>query len=192
MGLAEMTSLQNEPGIDSIIQSRRTVQRFRPQPVNDELVRAALDVARWAPNHKLSEPWRVRWLTSETRKRVVEINTQLTREKSGSEAAEQKRTQWSAIPGWLFLTCDINPDPFRHEEDYAACCCFAQNLMLALWSRGIGTKWSTGAITRDPKVLELLDIDPNRERTVGLFWYGYADDIGRSVRRPLDDWLRVV
>lgn len=195
-------NLQNEPNasaaaamqtaIETVIRTRRTAQHFRPDPIGADILPWALELARWAPNHKLTEPWRVRSLSAPTRDRMIEINTRLTLEKSGEEAAKQKQASWSAIPGWLYVTCEIHSDQFRHEEDYAACCCFVQNLLLALWSRGIGSKWATGPIARHPLVQSLLNVDPARERIVGLVWYGYAEVASTPSRRPLEEWLRVV
>jgi nitroreductase len=70
------------------------------------------------------------------------------------------------------------------REDYAACCCAAQNLMLYLWERGIGTKWTTGGITRDARFYELLGIDATRESVVGLIWYGVPKVVPTQERRP--------
>ena len=38
-------------------------------------------------------------------------------------------------------------DEQRRREDYAAVCCAAQNVQLAAWAAGIGTKWSTSPVS---------------------------------------------
>ena len=70
------------------------------------------------------------------------------------------------------MTTRRSDDELTDRENYAACCCAVQNLMLYLWQHGIGVKWTTGAITREPRFYELLGIDSGVERIVGLFWYG--------------------
>src|SRR5665647_3645646 len=42
------------------IRSRRTVKAFAPHPVAHDVLVELLELARWAPNHKLSGPWRFR------------------------------------------------------------------------------------------------------------------------------------
>ena len=37
--------------------SRRTVFKYEDAPVPDDVLDRALEAARWAPNHKLTEPW---------------------------------------------------------------------------------------------------------------------------------------
>src|SRR3979411_2159581 len=44
------------------IRSRRTHKAFAPEPVPRELLDELLDLARWAPNHHLTNPWRFRVL----------------------------------------------------------------------------------------------------------------------------------
>ena len=71
----------------------------------------------------------------------------------------------------------------QQEEDYAACACAVQNLMLYLWQAGIGVKWTTGQVTRDPRLYEILGVDGDMERVTGLFWYGYPADRGSGRKR---------
>lgn len=175
--------------IKNIIQKRRTIYDFKPEPVKKEIIKQAIDAARWAPNHHLTEPWHFYLLGPETIKGVIELNTQLVQEKHGDEVAKIKQQRWSAMPGWMAVTCDKSADPLQMQEDYAACCCAIQNMMLYLWSENIGVKWSTGAVIRNEKFFDLLWIDPSAETVIGLFWYGYAQEIPVTTRNPLEHYL---
>lgn len=171
--------------VEALIKSRRTIYAFKPEPVPAiDIIKRAIAAARWAPNHHLTEPWHFYLLGRETIKAVIDLNTELVREKNGDTAAGAKRARWSKIPGWLVLTCDKSDDPVRAREDYAACCCAAQNLMLYLWNETIGVKWNTGKLIRDDRLYDLLWIDPAAEMIVGVFWYGYAETIPVTERKP--------
>ena len=39
------------------IRSRRTVKLFKNEEVSRDIIIKAIEVARWAPNHHLTEPW---------------------------------------------------------------------------------------------------------------------------------------
>ncbi|MDN5871291.1 MAG: nitroreductase [Nitrococcus sp.] len=171
------------------IRGRRSINRFQPTAPPPEIIRSALELARWAPNHYLTEPWHFYLLGSKTKQAVVELNAELATAANGSGAGEAKRRRWAAIPGWLAVTCDLSPDALRAREDYAACACAIHNLSLYLWSEGIGVKWTTGAVTRERRFYDLLWIDPELEILVGLLWYGYPDEAPQSRRRPLEHSL---
>ncbi|HET8701186.1 MAG TPA: nitroreductase [Nitrococcus sp.] len=175
--------------VANVIRSRRSINRFQPQTPPREIIRRALELARWAPNHYLTEPWHFYLLGPRTQQAVIELNAELTSAARGAEAGEAKRRKWAAIPGWLAVTCDRSVDARRAREDYAACACAIHNLALYLWSEGIGVKWTTGAVTREPRFYDLLWVDPEIEIVVGLLWYGYPDEAPQSRRRPLEQSL---
>lgn len=179
-----------ENDVLSVIRQRRTIGSFRPEPPARELVMAALEAARWAPNHRKTEPWHVTWMGSETIAAVVELNCRIIAEEKGAQAADSKRQRWLAVPGWLLVNCDLSDDPLRREEDYAACSCFIQNLSLALWSLGVGTKWSTGEVIRRADFPTIIGFDPTRQRPVGLLWYGFPESVPQQTRREVSAFLK--
>ncbi|MDX1606000.1 MAG: nitroreductase [Candidatus Competibacterales bacterium] len=172
-----------------LIRERRTINRFRSEVPPQEVVLKALDLARWAPNHHLTEPWRFYLLGRETATAIAHLNADMVAQDKGPEAAESKRANWLAKPGWLVVTCVSSDDVLQAWEDYAACCCAIQNLMLYLWSEGVGSKWSTGPVIRDPRFHDLIWVDPEVETVVGLLWYGYPDESPQPPRRPLPEVL---
>lgn len=171
------------------MRARRTVHEFRPQAPPPELILRAIDLARWAPNHKLTEPWHFYLLGPETAAAIADLNAELVAAKAGPQAAEDKRRRWRAVPGWLAVTCENSDDPEQAREDYAACCCAIHNFMLYLWSEGVGVKWTTGNVTRDPRFYDLIWVDPTRETLVGLLWYGYPAAIPQTARKPVESIL---
>lgn len=181
-----------DANLAATIRGRRTIGSFRPEVPPRETVLAAIELARWAPNHKKTEPWRVIWLGPEAVTAVIAINSRIISAAKGPADAESKAKKWAQTPGWLVVTCNKASDLFRQEEDYAAVCCAIQNLLLGLWSAGIGTKWSTGDVTRHPDFYSLLGIDPDKQRTVGMIWYGYPNVIPEQTRQPVESFLREV
>lgn len=172
------------------LRQRRTVHEFEPDRLPPrEAVLAALEVARWAPNHHLTQPWHVYWLGPQTIHAIAQLNAQTLRQIKGDQAAEHKMRRWLAIPGWLVVTCERSDDEVRAREDYAACACAIQNLMLALHSQGVASKWSTGPVTRDDGFYDLIWADPAVETVVGIVWYGYPAEIPQTVRAPVERFL---
>lgn len=77
--------------INDIIRGRRTIGAFKPDVPDASLIEAAVEIARWAPNHKKTEPWRVYWLGPETAAAITQLNSSLIEKKKGPIEAEAKR-----------------------------------------------------------------------------------------------------
>ena len=176
--------------LEDLIISRRTIHNFIPDKIPDRnLINQAINVACWAPNHHLTEPWHFYLLGRETIASICELNREITIDIDGAHSAEQKFKRWSSIPGWIIVTCQKSEKDITNQEDYAACCCAIQNLMLFLWSNNIGTKWSTGAVIRDDRCYEIAWIDKKIEKIVGLIWYGYPLETSSTTRKNLEQVL---
>lgn len=181
------TAVVHHEDMAEAIRSRRTINLFEPEPVGPAVVRDAIEVARWAPNHRLTEPWRFYLLGPRTAERMADLAGRIDAAAKGERAGEARRQRMLAIPGNFVVTSPLRDDPLLEREDYAACCCAVQNLMLYLWQRGVGVKWTTGAVTRDEGFYELLGIDSTAERIVGLFWYGTPKVVPTQKRKEPEE-----
>ena len=173
-----------------VLRGRRTIDQFIQTAVPKELVLDAIELATWAPNHYVSEPWRFILPGEETIKRIVDLNATIVAEKKSPEHGEHKRRQWSEKPGWLIVTSPYNDDEVREREDYAACSAAVQNFMLYLWKAGVGTKWTSGPITRDKRFFEIIGVDRYAEFVVGMIWYGYPKITPAQSRKGLHEVLQ--
>jgi nitroreductase len=178
-----LTTAATTDGLAALLRGRRSIDLYAPDPVPTNVVLEAIDIARWAPNHRLTQPWRFYLIGPETRRRVIDLAVEIDVAQKGERAGPVRRARLDAVPGFLVLTTRRSDDALVDREDYAACCCAAQNLMLYLWERGIGTKWTTGGITRHAHFYELLGIDA-QEAVVGFIWYGVPKVVPTQERRP--------
>jgi nitroreductase len=169
------------------IRGRRTIKLFLQTPVDRQVILDGIEVARWAPNHHLTEPWHFYLLGEKAMKANVELVRQITVEKKDAAKADFKANAAEAIPGWLVLTCRKSADEVLQREDYASCCCAMQNLMLYLSEAGVGSKWATSAIAADKRFYELLGIDPEQELIVGILRYGYPKITPTQSRKETGD-----
>ena len=169
------------------IRSRRTIKLFLQTPVDRQVILDAIEVARWAPNHHVTEPWHFYLLGEQAMKANVELIRQITAENNDADKAEFKAKAASEIPGWLVVTCRRSEDEVLQREDYASCCCAMQNLMLYLTEAGIGSKWATGAIVEDKRFFDMLGIDQEQELVVSVLRYGYSKIIPTQARKEVSD-----
>lgn len=121
--------------------------------------------------------------------KILDLCQRIVAEEKGVELALHKRESWAEKPGWLLVTCKRSDDELQQKEDYAACCAAVQNFMLYLWKAGVGSKWTTGDITRDPRFFDIIGVNESTAMIVGLIWFGYPKLTPTQSRKGLDEVL---
>tara|TARA_B100000579_G_scaffold435215_1_gene457930 strand:- start:932 stop:1507 length:576 start_codon:yes stop_codon:yes gene_type:complete len=175
--------------VHQILRERRTSHHFKDQDISESLIENAVESLRWAPNHYLTEPWRVYLLGPEVKNQIISLNTDIVREIKGEKVAKIKAARWKKIPGWLLVNCIKSEDDLRQMEDYAACCCGIQNLMLSFWAGGVGVKWTTGEVIRHPRLARIVGFNAQDESVVGLLWFGVTREVVEQKRKPINHYF---
>ena len=139
--------------------ARRTHKAFGSEPVPRETLLELLDVARLAPNHHLTQPWRFRVLGPETLARVKEVA-------GPSEAVKLERA-----PTLVVASAALTGDLLQDEEDVCATAAAIMLVLLAATERGLASYWRTPAILRTARGREAAGI-PRGERLLGLLHFG--------------------
>lgn len=182
--------------IQTLIATRRTAHQYAPEAIDPAAVQRALTAAQWAPNHKLTWPWRFIVVGPETRAELTEIGLALKLAANPSMGPDQVAKVRAKLsnPAALVVACQVRTDDtFRQREDYASIAMAIQNMHLSLWSEGIYSKWGTGGLTRHPRTYEALGIDGNTLEIVGFVWIGHPiKPPPTPARPPLDDVVREV
>ena len=159
-----------------LIRTRRTHKAFHPDPVDRETIDELLDLARWAPNHNLTNPWRFRVLGPQSLSRLKEA--------AGPESAP-KLDRAPTLIAVSALQCGT--DPLLDEEDRAATACAVYIVLLAAHERGLGGYWRTPEVLRRPEGRAACGI-PDGEAVLGLIHLGRVfGDRPPPDRAPLDE-----
>lgn len=171
-----------------VLTSRKTVHSYRTDPVPEGSLERALRAAVAAPNHRMTEPWRFTSVGPETRRQLAEIAVRI-KERQGKATTSRARQDIVAAvldpPELLVVSRVRHEDPVIEREDSAAVACAVQNVALSLWSEGVGSKWSTGAVTRAKDTYALLGIDEAVEEIFCFVWAGYDASDKPKVPRKL-------
>jgi nitroreductase len=166
--------------VEAAIRSRRTHKQFGQEPIDEATVRDLLDLARFAPNHKLTQPWRFRLLGPETRRRLDDA------------VGEKEAMKLGRAPTLVLATAALSGDPLTDTEDLHATACAVYAVLLGATARGLASYWRTPAVLGEQAVRDVLGLAAT-ERVVGLIHLGpKASDPPAKERRPLDDVLRVL
>jgi nitroreductase len=152
--------------LETSVRTRRTHKAFGPHPVPRGVLEELLELARWAPNHFLTEPWRFRVLGPETLERLVEAG------------APNERAKLSRAPTLIVASATQTGDEHQNHEDVLATACAVYIVLLAAHARGLASYWRTPRLFETPEGRAAVGL-PDDERFVALI------HLGEPVNEPL-------
>ena len=147
--------------VEEAIRERRTQKVFRPEPVPRELLGELLELACWAPNHNLTNPWRFRWVGPDSLAKLKQA--------AGPDSA----SKLDRAPTLVAASQIRSEDPVQDQEDLCATACAVYAVLLAAHNRGLASYWRTPGVLRTEEGLAALEI-PSHERFVALIHLGWA------------------
>jgi nitroreductase len=152
--------------VETAIRTRRTHKAFRPESVPRETLDELFELARWAPNHHLTNPWRFRVVGPRALERLKRA--------AGPESAPKL----DRAPTLVVASCALTGDPIQNAEDRHAAACAAYIVLLAAHSRGLAGYWRTPGVLRTPEGRAAVGL-PDGEEFVGLLHLGEPVQEGR-------------
>ena len=145
--------------VEEAIRTRRTHKAYRRLPVDRATLDQLFELARWAPNHHLTNPWRFRVIGPRALERLKLA--------AGPEAA----AKLDRAPTLVVCSCALGGDPITDEEDLHASAVAAYIVLLAAHARGLVGYWRTPGVLRTPEGREAVGIGPD-EGFVALIHLG--------------------
>jgi nitroreductase len=145
--------------VETAIRTRRTHKAYSPEPVDRETLDELLDLARWAPNHNLTNPWRFRVLGPRALERLKRA--------AGPEAA----AKLDRAPTLVVCSCLLSGDEVQDEEDLHATAVAAYIVLIAAHARGLGGYWRTPEVLRGDQGRAAVGLGDD-ERFVALIHLG--------------------
>jgi nitroreductase len=160
--------------LEEAIRTRRTHKAYGPDPVDPATLTELFELARWAPNHHLTNPWRFRVLGPRALERLKDA--------AGPEAAPKL----DRAPTLVAVST------LGDEEDRDASAAAAYIVLLAAHGRGLAGYWRTPEVLRTPAGRAALGIADD-EQVLGLLHLGSPRQEQRVPERaPVADvatWL---
>lgn len=186
--------IEGKNAIEENIISRRTIKKFKADPVDPQEIIELLNVAKWAPNHKITEPWRFQLYVGEGKEKFAQafIDSQPTEGGEPSEKTLRKAQYYKDIPLQLVVIMPEDPRQRTWDEDYGAVSAFIQNFQLAAWARGIGMVWRTNEWVYSPVFREGIGVKPG-EKIVATLMIGYPQHVPKAKpRTDIQEFLTVI
>jgi nitroreductase len=139
--------------VETAIRTRRTHKAYGPEPVDRATLDELFELARWAPNHHLTNPWRFRVLGPRSLARLKEA--------AGAEAAPKL----DRAPTLVVVSS------LGDEEDRDATAAAAYIVLLAAHARGLASYWRTPAVLLTPEGRAAVGVEEG-EQVLGLLHLG--------------------
>src|SRR5262245_50242253 len=128
--------------VEDAIRSRRTHKAYGPEAVERETLDELFELARWAPNHHLTNPWRFRVLGPSS----------LSALKAAADAIDPgSGAKLDRAPTLVAVSVTQAGDPVADEEDALAGAVASYIVLLAAHARGLARSWRTAEVLRAPE-----------------------------------------
>jgi coenzyme F420-0:L-glutamate ligase/coenzyme F420-1:gamma-L-glutamate ligase len=150
--------MRQEPHLGSFIGRRRSVRRYRPDPIGQSVIEGLLHAAGQAPSAHNRQPWRFAVLQDRTRQEQLasamaeHLRRDRTQDCDDAQSIEsdvaRSRARLSEAPVVIIVSLDMGdmdsyPDARRRRAEYLmavqSTAMATQNLLLAAEQEGLGT-----------------------------------------------------
>src|SRR5512133_1994392 len=166
----------------ALLRARRSVRRFRTDPVTDDQLAALVEAARWAPSASNRQAWRLLLVTSPARIAAMAdaVRAEVTRLRAAvrADAAEELGAylenflHFSGAPlvvapihrgGLDLLQAASGPGagPSGRDADALSSVAAAvENLLLCAHALGLGACWMAGPLVAAEALRPILEVPP--------------------------------
>lgn len=159
--------------LEAAVRSRRTHKAYGPEPVAREVLEELFELATWAPNHHLTNPWRFRVLGPASLERL-RAAADLPQPGAGAKL--------DRAPTLVAVSTVQSGDPATDEENLCATAVAAYLVLLGAHGRGLAGYWRTPAVLRAAAGRTALGL-PDGERAIGLLHLGTKRQEERTPER---------
>jgi len=159
-----------------IIGSRRSVRKYKSDPISEEVMERVMEAARLAPSGKNGQPWK-----------FIVVKDQEMKEKLAVASRGQKFMAGAPV---VIAACGFPELSYQRQGNYMTSwtidvSCAFDHLMLQAQEEGLGTCW-IGAF-EETEVKSLLGV-PEDVRVLALTPLGYPDEEPRDRgRKPMNE-----
>jgi nitroreductase len=180
------------------LKARRTVRRFKPDPIPQPVLDDIFEAAMWAPSHGNTQPWEFVVIGPSARGKLLKMfqakadellaDPDLPPPRRGAVLA--LRDDFGGAPFMVAVLSRPATEDIEKIENPLSAATAVQNMTLAAWDAGVGAVWLT--LGAAPPVRPLLEV-PDGASVVALLAMGYPKEVPPAPpREPHASRLRLV
>ena len=174
------------------IKSRRSIGNLSIPAPTESQIKAAIDCAVTAPDHKKLQPWRFIVTQGNARHelgRAFLVAAEAKAAQEGDTLSEKERQKTYNMPLRAPVIITVVTQMQVHKkvpsfEQMLSAGAAVQNLILALKAQGFSTVWRTGLLCNEPAVKAYFDV--SADDYVTAFVYTGSSPCDMPTRKPID------
>ncbi len=202
--------MTNADDLHTFLRTRRSIRRFKPDPVADEVVSRVIATATYAPSAHNTQPWRFVVInktpsaksaqSADKRTRFALALTSAMRADMESEGAPESEIEARVTrsikriheaPVIILLCRDVTAVRQHKPQDTVMAIQSAANaatyLLLAVHAEGLGGNWICWPLYAQEETRKALEL-PETWEPQAMFFIGWADEEPKEkVVKPLHD-----
>ncbi|MDR3565307.1 MAG: nitroreductase family protein [Negativicutes bacterium] len=165
------------------IKERRSIRKYRPEPIPDELLETLVKNAMWAPSGMNTQPWKFVVLTGTKKQQFLDVAGKAIEQMDVrlKELFNDKMRSFihgyfkdlGGAPAVVVVLTAIHEQEVYMQSSYQSSAAAMYNLLLLAHQAGLGTCWMTGQLWVEKEILSFLGY-PNW-RLLGMTPIGYPD-----------------
>jgi nitroreductase len=159
------------------IRNRRTIRRFKPDPIDEEKLQMILEAGRWAPSFSNLQPWKFIVIKDQGLKNALD--------KAAKESVLHLGI--NEAPAVILVCVDRRIDPLHAIEAGAAA---TQNMTLAAHSLGVGAGWIGILWTEAEASIHKIFKFPETVRAISLIPIGLPNESPEGHRKPIEEFTQ--
>jgi len=203
--------LTHTSDLHNFLRTRRSIRRFKPDPVPDSVIQNILSTATYAPSAHNRQPWRFVVITSLPVKiqladaMAQDFERDLLRDGVAPEKiqAQIKRSKGriTSAPAAILLCLDMSEmdsysDEKRNKAEYMmavqSVAAAGLQLLLAAHAEGLGGVWICSPLFAQETIKKTLNLSEAWEPQ-GMFFIGYADELPKTKEmKDIDSLVKVL
>jgi nitroreductase len=148
--------------LEAAVRSRRTHKVFGPEPIDRVTLEELFELARWAPNHHMTNPWRFHVLGPRARGAL---------EEAADAANPGSGAKLRRAPTLIVLATVLDSDPLQDRDDLLATAMAGYVVLLGAHARGLASYWRTLPVLATPAGRAAIALPADQE-PVGLLHLG--------------------
>ncbi|MCB0480317.1 MAG: nitroreductase [Flavobacteriales bacterium] len=187
--------------LTDIIEDRRTIypEQFSSRKVHKEIISKLLNAAKWAPTHKLTQPWNFTVFMDKGTSTFGQWHAEAYKNAVSESDFNQKmytkirdRAERSAA---VIVVAMKRDDALRvpEIEEIASTAAAIQNMALLATAYGLGFYWGTGGMAYSPEMKTYLGLGEN-DKVMGMLFIGYPEIEWprKTPRRPIEYFSKFI